>query len=554
VLSATAGALLAVVLAGKPLLQSKLSAEEAKVFNQGKPISTGINFRLPRLTRSVNVLVLGTKVLASDVNDPPPASTKLSYDPVINSLEGLSDTMLLVRFDPSAHQLVVLSLPRDTRTFVDGVGLTKLNEANVVGGPALAAKATSELMGGVGVDRYIRINVQGVEKLVDALGGVTVYVPKDMHYQDDSQHLYINLKQGKQHLNGSQALQFLRFRYDAYGDIGRIQRQQMMMRALFEQALSPAILPRLPQILSVIQSNIDTNLSIEELVALVGFAVQSDRPSTEMLMLPGDFSSPQQFEASYWLPNAQKIANLARQYFGVISADFASDRSSASGSLKVAIQDSTGHSNLVQTVLTALDKAGYGNVYEDSPWGESLATTQIVAQQGDVQSAEAVQSALGFGKVVIESTGDLQSDVTVRLGQDALQFKPTAKPKPSSTPEPSSSAPAPGPASPLASPEPQPSSSSQAVEGRSLSDSATTEPDSPQPDMPDTPDRLENSETASPEPQAADDSNSVVPSGEVGQSSPSDSPSMNPIMNPRPPKQPGVMKPAPLPSQTPVEF
>ena len=63
------------------------------------------------------------------------------------------------------------------------------------------------------------------------------------------------------------------------------------MRALMEQALNPATLARVPQILSVIQANIDTNLSVEELVALVGFAGQSDRPKAQMLMVPGEFSS-----------------------------------------------------------------------------------------------------------------------------------------------------------------------------------------------------------------------------------------------------------------------
>jgi LCP family protein required for cell wall assembly len=103
-----------------------------------------------------------------------------------------------------------MSIPRDTRTYVRG-SLTKLNEANRYGGPSLAAESVSDLLGGVAIDRYVRINVQGVEKLVDALGGVTVNVPKDMKYQDDSQHLYINLKAGEQTLTGDQALQFLRF-------------------------------------------------------------------------------------------------------------------------------------------------------------------------------------------------------------------------------------------------------------------------------------------------------------------------------------------------------
>ena len=145
----------------------------------------------------------------------------------------------------------------------------------------------SELLGGVAIDRYVRINVQGVEKLVDTLGGIMVNVPKDMKYQDDSQHLYINLKAGEQQLNGDQALQFLRYRYDDYGDIGRIQRQQMLMRAVVEQALTPSTIARLPKILSVIQSNVDTNLKVEELLALVGFAAQTNRSNIQMLMLPG---------------------------------------------------------------------------------------------------------------------------------------------------------------------------------------------------------------------------------------------------------------------------
>jgi len=195
------------------LLQSKLHPNDAKVFDQGN-ISTGVNFRLPALTRPVNIMILGMKVLSSDVNNPPAEAANLGYHALVNSFDGLSDTMLMLRFDPATFKLVLLSIPRDTRTWVDGLGTTKLNEANAYGGPALAAKSVSNLLADVPIDRYVRINVQGVEKLVDALGGVTVFVPQDMKYTDESQHLYIDLKQGEQHLNGKKALDFLRFRYD----------------------------------------------------------------------------------------------------------------------------------------------------------------------------------------------------------------------------------------------------------------------------------------------------------------------------------------------------
>jgi len=429
--SAVAGALLAVSLASTPLLQSQLSPEDAEVFEQGD-ISSGLNFRLPQLTRPVNILVLGIKVLSSDVSNPPPEVQDLGYHALVNSFEGLSDTMLLLRFDPEQQHLVVLSLPRDTRTYVEGVGTTKLNEANAYGGAALTATSVQDLLGGVPIDRYVRINVQGVEKLVDALGGVTLYVPHDMKYTDESQHLYINLKQGEQHLDGNRALQFLRFRYDQYGDIGRVQRQQIFMRAMVEQTLNPTTLTRIPQILSVIQDNVDTNLSVEELVALVGFSSQISRPDVQMLTLPGDFNGDGQYSTSYWLPNERQIQDIVAQYFyDPMSTEMAVAEAAHSDTtvgsivepayIRVAVQNSTGDEWAIDSALEQLDYQGFGQVFVGDETGEVLATTRIFAQRGNTAEAQAVQQALGYGEVLVQGTGNLDADVTVQLGQDWLQ-------------------------------------------------------------------------------------------------------------------------------------
>ncbi|MCU0537863.1 MAG: LCP family protein, partial [Hydrococcus sp. Prado102] len=222
-LSATAGAILAVSLSSTPLKQTNLSQTEEAVFNQEETISYK-SLNLPQLSRPVNILVLGTKVLTSDLEEEERPKEDLGYHALVNSFKGLSDTMLLLRFDPQKETVTVLSIPRDTQAEIEGHGIRKVNEANYYGGPALAAESISKLLGGVPIDRYVRVNIQGVEKLIDALGGVTVYVPKDMKYQDDSQHLYINLKEGEQHLDGNKAIQFLRFRYDEFGDISRVQR------------------------------------------------------------------------------------------------------------------------------------------------------------------------------------------------------------------------------------------------------------------------------------------------------------------------------------------
>ena len=416
--SATAGALLAVSLSSTPLMQTQLTPEQAAVFDNDRIAGTGLKFS--ELTRPVNILVMGMSVLPPDVKNPPAASVNQRYLPQINSFDGLSDVMLLLRFDPQNKKLAMLSIPRDTRTEIEGHGIKKINAANGEGGPALSAKTTSNLLGGVGIDRYVRINVLGVGKLIDALGGVTVYVPKDMKYQDDSQHLYINLKAGKQHLNGDQALQLLRYRHDQYGDIGRIQRQQMVIRSLIEQTLNPTTAARLPQILKVIQSNIDTNLTVEELVALVGFGVRTNRSNMQMLMLPGRFSEKGQYNASYWLPDKDRIARMMAQHFDIKLESSQASTSHAPTDLRIAIQDSTDSPRTIRALIRTLTAAGYRNVYVSKPWMEPLQTTHIVAQQGDSDSAEVIRSALELGEVRVESTGNLESDITIQVGQDWL--------------------------------------------------------------------------------------------------------------------------------------
>ncbi|WP_066384154.1 MULTISPECIES: LCP family protein [unclassified Anabaena] len=418
--SATAGALLAVSLSSTPLQQAQLSPQEEAVFDGDRIAGSGLRFS--ELTRPVHLLVMGMSVLPPDVRNPPVEATNLGYLPQVNSFDGLADVMLLVRFDPETKKIAMLSIPRDTRTEIEGYGMRKINAANVEGGPALTAKTVSNLVGGAGIDRYIRINVLGVGKLIDALGGVTVYVPKDMKYRDDSQHLYINLKAGKQHLNGDQALQLLRFRHDELGDIGRIQRQQMVIRALIDQTLNPATVAQLPQILNVVKDNIDTNLTVEELVALLGFGVRTNRANMQMFMLPGRFSENGEYDASYWIPSKRSITKLMSQHFGLDTLSEYQPTDPAS--VRVAIQDSTGSDrSQLRPLIQTLQSAGYRNIYIYKPWSEPLEVTNIIAQQGDADSAESIRTTLGFGEVRVESTGSLNSDISIQVGRDWLQKK-----------------------------------------------------------------------------------------------------------------------------------
>jgi LCP family protein required for cell wall assembly len=430
--SAVVGAFLAVAVSDvPPLKQVELSKEEQQVFSETDMVAAQ-NLNLPELKRPVNILLLGIKVVRSDLENKgiPFEKQDVGYDHLVNSFHGLSDSMLLLRFDPEQEKVSVLSIPRDTRVNIRGYGVRKINHANDYGGPALTASVASDLLGGVKIDRYVRVNVQGVEKLIDALGGVTVDVPKDMKYNDFSQHLYIDLKKGVQHLDGDKALQFLRFRYDEYGDISRVQRQQMLMRSAVEQTLKPATIVKIPKILSVIQSHLDTNLTVRELMALSNFASKTDRSGINMMMLPGDFNDPNE-RVSYWVPNENKIHRLMTQHFELPKndADYAAIAENRYATLegganisnpriRISIQDSTDSQQTLQSSLDLLREAGYRQVSASKNWQEPLKTTRVIAQSGDNEAAEEIRSILGVGEVVVESTGVIGSDVTVQLGRD----------------------------------------------------------------------------------------------------------------------------------------
>jgi hypothetical protein len=94
---------------------------------------------------------------------------------------------------------------------------------------------------------------------------------------------------------------------------------------------------------------------------------------------------------------------------------------------KISIQDSNDDWEAVDDLIRTLNAEGYWNVRDYQPWTEPLAVTKIVAQHGDIEGAKAVRDALGFGEVVVESTGHLSSDVTIQLGKDWLMKREEMK-------------------------------------------------------------------------------------------------------------------------------
>jgi LCP family protein required for cell wall assembly len=330
---------------------------------------------------------------------------------------GRSDTMLLVHIDPTVGDVSVLSIPRDTQVEMPGLGIEKINYANAAGGPKLAAQTVSQTLNGVTIDRYVRVSTGAFRELVDLVGGIDVYVPERMEYTDNTQKLKIDLQPGQQQLNGAQAEQFARFRNDGNGDIGRVQRQQQVIRALKDKVSSPTMVGRLPQAIELFQKYIDTNLTMEEMLALANFGLDLNQDQFQMVMLPGRFSLPDESVASYWILDPIAKDEVMQEHFDVSSVASVIQHHDRKD-LRVAVQNASSNPQLGSQVGAYLESQGFSNVYVIEDWPEPQGKTQVIAQRGDLQSAKMVETVLGLGEVIPASTGDLQSDVTIRVGND----------------------------------------------------------------------------------------------------------------------------------------
>lgn len=338
-------------------------------------------------------------------------------------LVGRTDTMLLARIDPDTQAINVMSIPRDTRVEIPGYGIDKINQANVEGGAELAAQTVSYNFNQVEIDRYVRVSTAAFREIVDLVGGVEVFVPKAMQYEDKTQGLVIDLEPGWQTLSGDEAEQFARFRQDNLGDIGRVQRQQILLKALRDRMLNPTVIAQLPQIVRILQSHIDTNLSTEEILALAGFGLQLDREALNMVMLPGRFSDPNEFNASYWVADTNSTNDVMERFFDAEpTAVLANDNTTAPqrsiSRLRIAVQNASRDPYMAQDVADRLRNEGFRNVYVVEDWPDFNHQTRVIAQRGDLNGADFLEAILGMGRVVADSTGDLESDFTIRVGDD----------------------------------------------------------------------------------------------------------------------------------------
>jgi len=231
---------------------------------------------------------------------------------------GRSDMMMLSRIDFENRAAYLLSIPRDTWVRLPGSRhYAKINAAHAIGGPRYSARAVAELVG-VRPRYMLTLDFHGFARAIDALGGIDIEVDRNMDYDDNWGDLHVHLRKGYQHLNGHQALGFVRFRHADRGaadnDFKRAERQQRMLAAIKQKLKNPLTWVRLPYVCDAVRPSLATNLTFGQLLCLAAFAPRVPPANLHMLTLPS-YSS-----GGVVYPNRARMRTLLRKYFQVLVA------------------------------------------------------------------------------------------------------------------------------------------------------------------------------------------------------------------------------------------
>lgn len=204
----------------------------------------------------------------------------------------LTDTIILASFKPSTSQVSMISVPRDLMVQIPGYGPRKINAVNAYAeqdkrgsGPA-ATTAVIEQIFDQKIDYYVKIDFASFEELINAIGGVNIYVDRsftDSTYPTDNYgYQVLKFEQGWQRMNGETALQYARSRHGNNGegsDFARATRQQKVITAAKDELLSTSTFlnpARINQLANVISRHVTTNMGIVDMVRLAKFAPDID--------------------------------------------------------------------------------------------------------------------------------------------------------------------------------------------------------------------------------------------------------------------------------------
>jgi LCP family protein required for cell wall assembly len=195
---------------------------------------------------------------------------------------GRSDTMIVMTLDPNNNKMQMVSIPRDTRTEIAGDGrVTRINHAYAYGGSDMAANTVENFLD-IDLDYYVRVNMEGLSQLVDAVDGITVQ--NNRAFSSGG----FDFKKGEIDLNGREALAFVRMRKnDPNGDLGRNERQRQVIQGIIDKGANLNIMNKVDEVMTVLGDNVSTNMQFDDMRRLAT-NYRSSRKNISTYQMSGD--------------------------------------------------------------------------------------------------------------------------------------------------------------------------------------------------------------------------------------------------------------------------
>ena len=219
-----------------------------------------------------------------------------------------ADTILVLSFSNDTGKSRIIGIPRDT-WITSRSHSGKIGTLYSWGGANVLVREVSKLLG-VPIHQYIIIDMNTFADLIDILGGLDIYVEENMDYDDEFSGLSIHIPQGYQHLSGEEVQKYLRYKGEKLGDVGRVQRQQKFIKALYAKVLQLDTIPKLPAIADIFRNRMETSAEIFDSAHLANVLrkMSSDPPTT--LLLPGSENVD-----GAWVPNVAEVEARMSELF-----------------------------------------------------------------------------------------------------------------------------------------------------------------------------------------------------------------------------------------------
>ena len=325
-----------------------------------------------------------------------------------------SDTMMVVSLSQDGNVLNVLSIPRDLYVpLSDSMGSDRINAAFSYGGVKQARETVSHLLG-IPIHRYLIVKVYGAKQVINALGGLAIDVEKDMDYDDNWGQLHVHLKKGPQLLDGEQTVGYARFRkdnvrVDLEGDVGRMRRQQQVIRALVRTLKDPRIIGKAPQLAAAVKDTLETDLSVKDMLELAQLYRHFDPKRIRGGQVTGDDGMAG--EAMVLIPYAPENNRLVRQLLKD-SLDL------GLRDIRIRILNQSGEPGLANGIADEMAAQGYNIVKADDVDGPHLEKTRILAYTQCPRVQQRLRGLFPGAQFRDSATPNTDYDITITLGSD----------------------------------------------------------------------------------------------------------------------------------------